>query len=242
VDTYLNGLDVTQAPWDAYELKLRYSEAKNILLRFDLARIPREAIVTDARLELYVYHRQYSDTTTRVGLYQVLRPWVERQANWNDAATGDPWQVPGCKGGSDRAAAALAEATFAFTQKWPAWQSLEFTALVRDWVSDPSTNYGLLLAALPASARQEWYMYSSDSVVVPGQRPKLVVTFHMDPPTPTPTPTQTLTPTETPVPTWTPTSAASNTPTPTASRTVTPTPTLTMPGPRRILLPVVRQG
>jgi hypothetical protein len=240
-DTYLNGLDGLNTNYgDGYELRLRYSESKNVILRFDLARyIPRDAIVTDARLELYVYNRQYSDTTTRVGLYRVLRPWLEIQATWNVAAAGSPWQVPGCTGSSDRAGTALAVTTIAYTRDWRAWQDSQFTALVQGWVSDPSTNLGLLLTALPGTARQEWTLYSSQSVVVPGQRPKLMVTFHLDPPTPTPTFTHTPTPTQTPVPTWTPTQAPTDTPGPSSTRTPTPTLTLTLPGPRRIFLPVV---
>ncbi|MBC7262648.1 MAG: hypothetical protein H5T63_11635, partial [Chloroflexi bacterium] len=82
--------------------------------------------------------------------------------------------------------------------------------LVQRWVSNPTTNHGVILfGTYPPNPRQTWYLRSSE-FFEKSLRPKLTVFYYI----PTPTPTFT------PAPTFTPSPTPSHTPTPTQVVTV----------------------
>jgi len=225
-DTYLDEYYPNQLYGQAYELKVYYSGRQKMLLQFDLTGyIPANAIVTAARVEPYVYNRGVSGVGTGIGAYEILRPWTEAAATWNDAAPDAPWQLSGCNGTGDRSSDYAAMTTFRYTNQWQSWEGERLTQLVQRWVSSPSTNYGVLLAPLPGSPRQWWTLHSSQSVRDTGQRPRLNITFRVPPPAPTSTPTATSS--------ATPTATATNTP----SGVVTRTPTTSAP--YKVFLPVI---
>jgi hypothetical protein len=213
-DTYVDEYSPTKSHGQAYELKIYYTGRQRMLLHFDLAGyIPRGATVTEATLELYAYNRGLSGVGTAIGVYEILEPWTEAGATWNDAAPGEPWQLPGCEGTSDRSQDYAAVTTFRYTNQWQTWEDERLTQLVQRWVSSPSTNHGVILVPLPGSPRQWWTLHSSQSVRDREQRPRLFVTFEVPPPTPTSTGTPTSTVTPALTPTRTPTGVATLTPT-----------------------------
>jgi hypothetical protein len=225
-DTYIDEYYPSKPYGQAYELKVYYSGRQKMLLHFDLAGyIPANAIVSAARLELYAYNRGVSGVGTAVGAYEILRPWAEAAATWNDAAPDEAWQVPGCNASGDRSSDPAAVTTFRYTNQWQVWEGDQLTQLVQRWVSSPSTNSGVLLAPLAGSPRQWWTLHSAQSVRDPGQRPRLHVTFQVPPPTPAPTHTATSS--------ATPAATATSTP----SRVVTATPTSAAP--HKVFLPVI---
>jgi hypothetical protein len=229
-DTYLDEYSADQPKGQAWELKIDYDARQKALLRFDLARhLPRNAVVTGARLELYAYLKQYEGVSTSIGAYEILRPWTEDGATWNDAAHANPWQLPGCNGVVDRSPQAAVVSRFRFTSQWQVWEDEGLTDLVQGWVSAPSSNHGVALIALPNSLRQWWTLYSSQSVQDVGLRPRLGVTFYLQQPTPTPTWTGTPTGTPTPTRTQTPTQEVTN------------TPTVTRTSAYAVFLPVIRK-
>jgi len=118
---------------------------------------------------------------TVVGAYPVLRTWAEDGATWNDALAGVPWEIGGCDGGSDRGQTAVAASTLEWTKRWQAWEGQELSALVQNWVANPQANHGLVLLATPGGARQEWTLASSQSVIDWDKRPRLTVTFYLEP-------------------------------------------------------------
>lgn len=189
-------------------LYLRHDGWRRILLRFELSdHIPRNAVVTAARLELHTFQRTTSDQTD-VGLYQVLRPWAEDGASWNNTTGNDPWQVAGCDGASDRVFEYAALTTLRYGNTWYAWNGAQVTDLVQQWITDPSSNHGLILIGLSPHDRQTWSLHSSQHGTIPdhqARRPKLTVFYYLPPPTPSktpsPTPTHTRTPTRSPTPT-----------------------------------------
>lgn len=207
-------------------LKVNYDGRQKVLLRFDLARyIPRDAVVTMARLELnfYLYDSRYPGVPTNVGLFQVLVPWAENEATWNQAASGYIWN--GCDSIGERSFVPSA-VTEVSALGWSAWEGDGLVQLVQRWVSDPSTNNGMALIGLSPNERQFWTASSSQNGVT-ALRPKLWVVFYRSPPTPTATLTPTPTETATPTPTRTATPTATVTPTPTLTSTATPTATQT---------------
>ncbi len=193
-------------------LSLYYDGRQRALLRFELAEhIPTRAVVTSARLELRTFQKDYADATD-VGLYQILRPWAEDEVSWDNAAVGEPWQVAGCGAGIDRASDYAALTTLRYENTPYSWEGPQFTALVQEWVADPSSNHGVILIGLSPDDRQIWRIHSSQYGTNPDQktrRPQLTVSFNVPPPTatptrtatPLPTPTGTRTPTRTPTPT-----------------------------------------
>jgi hypothetical protein len=213
-DTYIKNADATNYG-RALELRMAYDTREQILLRFDLAgQIPQQAVVTEARLELFAFYSEYPSVNTDVGIYEVLRPWTESGATWIRATADTSWQQAGCAGATDRSSEYSAVARFSTALAWQVWHNTPFTDLVQRWVSDPAHNYGVILLSLPAQARQFWVLYSSQIGVELGPRPRLNVSYYVPVSTPTPTasPTRSSTPTVTRSPTPT---IPAMTPTPT---------------------------
>ena len=215
VDTYINLLAETTNYGRAVELKMSYDHRHRILLRFDLSGyIPPQAEVLSARLELYAYYREYPSVSTDVGVYEVLRPWTESGATWRNAAAGENWEEAGCQGINDRSWERIVLYRFRVVNDWQVWENTDLRDLVDRWVSNPSSNYGVVLLGLSPNDRQFWTLCASQYPAQPGAaalRPKLRVSYSL--PTPTETPTITPTPTHTPTPSLTP--IPTRTPTPT---------------------------
>jgi len=230
-DTYLDFEDQDAKHPQDWNLYLRPSNVSMPLIRFDLSGLDPGAILHEARLELYVWDVGNDDRWLVTRAYQVLRPWDMWEANWRQASEGATWQVPGAQGGEDAARDISCETILLKTNNW---YSFDVTDLVDGWLSDPETNYGLVLRA-PKDVRDYRFRSSDTSSVT--DRPKLVLTYTTVQPTATPTasPTATRTATATPTrtatatPTRTATSSPSPTSTPTATATVTEPPTLPPP-------------
>jgi uncharacterized repeat protein (TIGR01451 family) len=221
-DTYLN----RWRPADNFGAEGRVSigqdGAYRALLYFDLtpAGIPSGASITSAQLGLYCYDRNMAGSI-EIGVYQVVRPWVDLAATWQRASASDPWGIAGCDDlTTDRLASPVYSTTVADTG---VFHYFDVTDMVRNWVSNPSSNQGLLLLA-PDHVRI--YYYASSEWPGVDRRPALTINFIAVPPTTTPTPTQTGTPTPTPTHTPTPTETPLG-PTPTRTATPTSTPTAT---------------
>jgi hypothetical protein len=227
-DTYITSSNENlNAGWEQV-LKINYDGREKSLLRFDLSRyVPSDVVVTRARLDVnfYWFDARYPEIPTTIGAFEVLRPWAEFEATWNRYAVGYPWS--GCDSQGDRATVPAASIEVDSTG-WKEWQSDGLTQLVQQWVSNPSSNNGLVLIGLSPTERQFWAATSSQHPTLPS-RPKLWVVFYRPGPTPTPTASATAssTPTVTPTPSHSPTSTLTETPAPTLTATATATGTNT---------------
>jgi RHS repeat-associated protein len=179
-DTYLARWSPTANNGSNTRLLVRYhagnqNEEFSSLLRFDLSGIPAGAAVQNAVLTLTVTER---DTATWLDMdvFKLLRGWEELQATWNQAASGVAWTQGGANGAGDRESArrsvvrvnAAPGQTVAF----------DLTALVQEWVSNPSGNRGLLLRpTLPVNNATMTYRFASANHSDPAWRPRLVVTY-----------------------------------------------------------------
>jgi hypothetical protein len=210
--------------------------AKKALLKFDLSVLPSNVEVISATLSLRsATHQNVGNMTVRG--YGVKRAWDVNQASWTNATQGTAWEMPGCSGPSDREMVPAASVLVTADNTTYTW---DVTRLARQWVANPSANYGMLLEG-EAAGSGYWAFRSSE---VPEQppywlhryRPKLELLVEL--PEPTPTPTLTASPTATATDTATPTITPSITPTPSATHTpglvdtLTPTPTSTATGTR----------
>jgi|GEM_PF-2630555 len=198
--------------------------SQKALLKFNLSVLPTNVEVVSATLSLV------SSNPTRVGnmtvnCYGVKRPWEVSKASWISATQTTAWEQPGCSGPSDREMTPISSLVVTGTNITYNW---DVTDLARQWVADPSTNFGVLLEGSAAGSGY-WTFVSSDQVEEPThwgyrQRPKLELIVQL--PASTPTPTATPTPTGTAT-AGTPTVTATQTPSSTATATETPTATIT---------------
>jgi hypothetical protein len=229
-DTYID-VDDKNAGHDMMGLKIRTQAAKKTLIQFDLLinqpeGIPQGSTVTSAVLEMKTAYQNHP-LDIDVYAYKLLKEWDEQEANWYYCRPGTIWTSPGASAATDRSDTPTdpTPTRLSVVDEWYQW---DVTSAVQDWVSEPSSNYGLLLVGVRVIQTVEYSCYESEQ----GHdylRPKLTVTYLSVPPTSTPTPTSTQTMTPTPSPTLqdTPTATLSPTASLTPSATYTPTPSLT---------------
>ncbi|MGQ9665813.1 MAG: DNRLRE domain-containing protein, partial [Anaerolineae bacterium] len=246
-DTYISANSPTTNFGREANLAVRTAKEDNVmasLLYFNISDIPTNAVVTDARLEVYTYQRS-NPSYIWVQTHKMLRPWDVLQATWQNAANGQPWQAAGASGPADRASTYSDRKA---VEVLNTWYSFDVTGMVQDWVRSPAQNYGVMLWATGETYTQYDFV-SSDNQEYPSQHPRLIVTYWVPSGSPAPTSTPTRTPTATPaVPTATPTRTPTATPiVPTATPTHTPTtapatPTPTVPPAGDVQTIILQEG
>lgn len=167
-------------------------------IKFSLPTLPAYSVVDSVRLE--IYHYAYG-TTSGYGVtaYPLTCSFSEYEVTWNTKPT--------CIG-SSAGSATIAAST--------GWKSINITNLGKQWFSNPSTNYGVAIYANNEAANGGvFYSKNCTTQCSDGTlRPRLIVDYHLNPPTSTFTPTKTLTPTPTRTQTPTPTPTSTSTPDP----------------------------
>ncbi len=195
-DTYLDTFSRGQPQGGNAKLRLRSDGLQRALIRFDMSGyIPIGSAVTSATLIFRVDSRSpVSSAPMRLQCYEVLQPWVDQQATWNEAQSGVSWwdgsgDAGGCEG-SSRAASPVTDVLI--DKPAGAFIELDVTQAVQGWVNDPATNNGLLLLGKPAGGAANYSLMSCNSISPVG-RPRLVVTYQdgIAPPTLTPAPGET---------------------------------------------------
>lgn len=169
------------------------------LVQFDLSSLPADAIITGARLDMYLYDGDVAPEQILCA-YQVISVW-SNSTTWNNRPSNSPTchthvSIPGSGEGL-----------------WVSWHVL---TPVDSWHRGLAPNDGLAI-------KLETKLYgvrAFRSREHPDQ-PRLIVSYEL----PTATPTLTPSPSRTPTPTRTVTRTATRTPT--ATRTATRTPTIT---------------
>jgi len=206
-DTYITSWDITGNYGTSYTASIRPSEM-SMLMQFDLSAIPATATVLEATLRLYVI--QAGAHELPVAIHRVLRPWQPAEATWQRARLNDPWGAAGCRSaGVDYLA--QADASFTFRAQ-NVWIDVPVTALAQAWVSQPATNYGLVMHGGGGISVEHRVVTVNNPLTE--LRPRLLLAWTQLAPTPTPPPA-TATPT------------ATKPPATTASPTITRTPTIT---------------
>jgi RHS repeat-associated protein len=121
---------------------LGVGSAKRSLLQFDVSGLPKDAMVLNAKLGLYL------DSTAAnrpVGAYEVTRSWTN-SATWNTADGTTAWTTAG--GDFQQPTPAVSNASVGATAGWNYWYP---TVLVQQWLADSAANstrhqnHGLLL-------------------------------------------------------------------------------------------------
>jgi YD repeat-containing protein len=116
---------------------------KNIarsMLAFNLACIPRDALVLHSRLALW-FNSDTTTSTIAIDAYGLTRGFSQ-QATWNEYETGKAWTTAG--GDYSATLAGTQEVLDSYKHYWVNWG---FTPLVQQWVKEPASNHGILLKA-----------------------------------------------------------------------------------------------
>ena len=220
IDGYLGTRDTSISAW---EPQRTFGETANLLvkndgnfaglLRFDLGSVPFGSTIHQVTLRLLPYNWD-GQGTMDVLVHRVLRPWIDSEANWNIAAAGSLWDIPGANNPvTDSDADPIAVQTITGLNTW---YEFDITDLATTWIADPQTNHGVILRGL--GYQSVIYHFASANHSTMSARPQLVIDYTAPEEPVTPTATASGTPEASP----TGTPEASPTGTPAVSATGTP--------------------
>jgi hypothetical protein len=141
------------------------SNSRSTLIQFDLAAIPPNSVVTCAALLLH--QNSAPDPAQYAHIHRLTNSWTEGQATWITRTLGINWTTPG--GDYE----ATIEATFVPSTTNHA---VNVAPLTQFWIDNPSSNFGLLLAAENNGSNGE-IQYASRNVITPTLRPRLEIEY-----------------------------------------------------------------
>src|SRR4051812_20881376 len=129
--------------------------------------VPNGATIGSATLTL----NKTSGGNQVVQVRRLLRSWNELQADWNNAATGAPWQTAGARGANDIAATAEGQGTIGTTA---GAYDIDVTASVRAFAAG-APNFGWRFEQVSGPNDNKVYVAHENASVT--QRPKLTITY-----------------------------------------------------------------
>lgn len=181
-DAYIREATATTNYGSATSLQVDGSEPSgsetdmNIVVAWDISDIPADVTVESAFMQLQVTNT----SSGSYGCYELLGGWDEATVTWNQAASGDAWASTGASGADrgNNVCTVNAGTTGTLTVPFGA----AGLAMIQGWVSNPASNYGLLIADPNTSDGADFR--SSDSATTI-ERPRLEVTYQV-PTTPPP--------------------------------------------------------
>lgn len=192
-DTFIN-INSTNSERDTYLGTYTWPQdkvANAIVMKWDLSAIPSSAQIHNATLYLYL-----SDMDGGGGddLYDLS---VHKIINYNPVISactgytydGTDWWTPysGLYNNIPMAQADIAQAEDTeFIDKSYGYKAWTVTKMVQDWVSNPASNYGMLINSDPVASSDSNRYFSSTESQNPDQRPKLVITYSVGPAPPAP--------------------------------------------------------
>lgn len=200
-DTWLNSFATSTNYGGADRFQVRGGGQASALVRFDLSPVPSGVTILSAHLQLHTIGRSYPGPID-VGAFGLRRKWLETEATWLNALTGEPWAGPGATNTTiDRLPAAAAVRAVSALNTSYDW---DLTGLVQDWYAAPDGNFGVILAGVSSTLIA--YEFQSSFGGAFQDRPQLTIEYEQTSlGTATPTPSSTITPTATPGPSSTPT-------------------------------------
>jgi MYXO-CTERM domain-containing protein len=170
-DTKLKSDDPTTNFGADEQLEADGSPEYGVLLRWDVSALPEDVTVLAAELSLEIT----GVSSQAYDIVSVLRDWREQEASWENYRTGQAWQQAGARGDADSdtqslgAVMGIAEGP----EVTPLTQA--GLALIEQWIADPSTNHGVLVAAYGSAT--DGVDFLSSETATAGQRPMLTVQY-----------------------------------------------------------------
>ncbi|MEW5748786.1 MAG: DNRLRE domain-containing protein [Candidatus Thermoplasmatota archaeon] len=171
VDSYLSENRVNDNFGASSNLLMDSEDDKrmHIVLWFDLAAIPTEAVVDDATL--WLYQTQGSrGVDVEFDVHRLTVSFVESEVCWAKSTVSTTWTNPG--GDYD---------PYSYGRQTAAnvvgWMGIDVSKLAEGWARSPTDNIGLVLVPVPAAGDNQKAFQSSDDTDAPEQNPRLVVNY-----------------------------------------------------------------
>ena len=147
-----------------------YGDTRGVVKFPSVTGIPVGSTVVDAQLRMWTTYN-YGATTGLVDVHALTRTFDETTATWNRANATTLWTRPG---GDYNPTPADNAGGITNDPEWETWTT---TGIVAGWVTNPATNYGLLLKMHDEATASQRVMFLSGEGAEPQLQPKLVVTY-----------------------------------------------------------------
>ena len=148
--------------------------ANTIIIKWDLTDISTSATVTEATLYLYQVDSG-GDSSYDIGVHKItgVNP-VINSLTWNTYDGTNSWTGGSDGGQGDTAAAEDTESVNNTNSEYKTWT---VTNMVKDWVSTPAGNYGMLLNSDDVASVDSCRYFASTEDSNAPYRPKLIVSY-----------------------------------------------------------------
>lgn len=160
--------------------------ANVIVMKFDLSSVPAGAVVHDATLSMTLVESDATaDATYAISAHKITGPNPVIAATTGYTADGvTAWTPNACC--SNSVPMAQADISLPYDvkaiDKTPGVKSWTLTALVQEWLTDPSTNFGLVLNSDATKLRDRYRYFASMEHGDTTLRPSLRVNYTAGPP------------------------------------------------------------
>ena len=159
--------------------------ANAIILKADLAVIPAEAYVQSATLHLYMNSMggNGGDDLYDISVHKIINynPDLSQCSGYTYYGTNEWTANDACHNDVPLAQADISEPEDVKSiDKTYGYKTWDVTNMIRDWITNPATNFGLLLNSDTSASSDSNRFFASSEASDPNQRPKLVVTYTTD--------------------------------------------------------------
>ncbi|HEY7512228.1 MAG TPA: Ig-like domain-containing protein, partial [Vicinamibacteria bacterium] len=155
--------------------------ANVILMKFDLSALPAGAVVQSAAVQaMLVGSDAGPETTYKVSVHKVVgKSPVLASATGYTTDGVEPWTANACcENGVPLAQADISAAhDVRAVDKRRAYKVWTVTRMVKEWIADPASNFGLLLNADTSKPSDRWRYFASMEDPDPARRPFLRVLY-----------------------------------------------------------------
>jgi len=145
-------------------------------IQWNLSGLPEDITVSQATLWLYYVAEDHGggdgEYTVNVSKVSGVKPDL-RTATWNGSGGATPWPG-GADGGSSAIGPPGSSATIGSKHRWVSW---DITEMVREWVADPATNFGMAIDSDGSASSDSNRYFASREYPDPGLRPWLEITY-----------------------------------------------------------------
>jgi len=156
---------------DKEDMVIGNRDNKRILLRFDLASIPPDAIISSAELQVCLA-TQYNFTQKVIYVHRIKSFWKDKEVTWYENKQKHNWTMPG---GDFDWAIESAVSLNGYRYGWVSW---DVTRAVKDWFDDKDINVGFLLKQDSNDSGEIWFLASN--LEWEAYRPRLVVSYEAE--------------------------------------------------------------
>jgi len=148
--------------------------ANTTIIKWDVSAIPTDATVIDATLYLYQVSAAV-DSFYDIGVHKIINvdPNITT-CTWNTYDGTNSWTAGADGGQGDTAAAEDTQAVNSINNKYKIWT---VTDMVQDWVTTPSSNYGMLVNSDDVASVDSHRYFASTDDVDTSVRPRLVIAY-----------------------------------------------------------------